>query len=458
MKHFLLITIATVLLVGCGKSAPDISFHEAAALGNIKTIKKYLDADTDVNAKSKGLFDWSALHYATGSGHYESVQLLIKKGANVNISGPSGTPLHHVLLYGQKKQITIAKLLISNGADVNAKNKTGEKPLHHAAAKGFKETAELLIAKGADVNAKNNFDRTPLHWAAQHGRKALVMLLINEGADVNSKTQEGLSPLHRSSSFEHVEVSKLLISKGADVNSYCAGRTTPLHHASYRQNKEAIELLIAKGAKVNFIDARGKTPLDANPKRKQKKEITDLLRKHGGKTGDELIAEIPKPEIVLKREKVKSVLSFFIGEQFGISNQGNVRTYSNLFWEEKGESMTGSLTTYTQNIKSEYTMRISYDYMRRLFVQQMLFENNQNIASYSYGIWNEKTQTMTWNSSNLGRMKSESVQSFNSPNESTIKTKTWNKAGRHGVWKLTEMPVIRTSSKPFEKELEAEGK
>jgi len=44
---------------------------------------------------------------------------------------------------------------------------------------------------------------------------------------------------------------------------------------------------------------------------------------------------------------------------------------------------------------------------------------------------NEKTQTMTWNSSILGRMKSESVQSFNSPNESTIKTKTWNKAGRY---------------------------
>ena len=316
MKHLLLTTIAAVVLVGCGESqqsapapeakpvepvaeasqpepptaeAPAISIHHAAGRGNIKTIKQHLDAGIDVNAKETGLFDWSVLHRATDSGHYEIVQLLIKKGANVNITGPSGTPLHQVLLYGKKNQIIIAELLISNGADVNAKNEKGTAPLHLAAGRGYKETAELLIAKGADVNTKNNTDRTPLHWAAQHDQKEIVELFIAEGADVNAKTQEGFSPLHRSASFGHAEVSKLLIAKGADVNVYNTNGWTPLHSAAYSGEAEVSELLIAKGAKVNVMDILGKTPLDAQ--RRQKLDITDLLRKHGGKTGEELKAE-----------------------------------------------------------------------------------------------------------------------------------------------------------------------
>ena len=49
MKHILITTIAAVVLVGCGPSAPDISIHEAANSGNIEAIKQHLAAGTDVN-------------------------------------------------------------------------------------------------------------------------------------------------------------------------------------------------------------------------------------------------------------------------------------------------------------------------------------------------------------------------------------------------------------------------
>jgi len=50
------------------------------------------------------------------------------------------------------------------------------------------------------------------------------------------------------------------------------------------------ELLIVKGADVNAKKAGGETPLDFAIAFKRT-ETADLLRKHGGKTGEELKAE-----------------------------------------------------------------------------------------------------------------------------------------------------------------------
>ena len=110
MKHILLTTIAAVVLVGCGEaqppvpptvkapniSTPNISIHDAAAKGNIDAVKHHLAAGVDVNAK--GYRGFTPLHYAARNGRKEIVELLITKGADVNVkivSGPSigNTPL-----------------------------------------------------------------------------------------------------------------------------------------------------------------------------------------------------------------------------------------------------------------------------------------------------------------------------------------------------------------------------
>ena len=112
MKHLLLTTIAAVVLVGCGPSAPDISIHEAIFDGNIEAVKQHLDAGTDVNAKDeKG---WTPLHEAALGGHKGIAELLIAKGADVNAKNNDGvTPLNWAL--GE-----IADLLRKHGG------KTGE--------------------------------------------------------------------------------------------------------------------------------------------------------------------------------------------------------------------------------------------------------------------------------------------------------------------------------------------
>ena len=65
---------------------------------------------------------------------------------------------------------------------------------------------------------------------------------------------------------------------------------TPLHRAAQKSRKEIVELLIAKGADVNAKDNQGITPLDSAIQFNHP-ETANLLRKHGGKTGEELKAE-----------------------------------------------------------------------------------------------------------------------------------------------------------------------
>ena len=88
----LLITIAAVVLVGCGPpKAPDISIHEAAEDGNIEAVKQHLAAGTDVNAEN--IREQTPLHSAIRVGNTEIAALLIANGADVNAIHIRSTPL-----------------------------------------------------------------------------------------------------------------------------------------------------------------------------------------------------------------------------------------------------------------------------------------------------------------------------------------------------------------------------
>jgi ankyrin repeat protein len=162
----------------------------------------------------------------------------------------------------------------------------------NAAYKGSIEEVKQHLDAGTDVNAKDKYGRTPLHRAALKGHMEIVELLIANRADVNTMTNTGFTPLHVAALKGHMEIAELLIAKGADVNAKENEKgnrwRTPLHYAAIRGEKEIVELLISRGANVNAKTDDGVTPLDwaiSHP------ETAELLRKHGGKTAEELKAE-----------------------------------------------------------------------------------------------------------------------------------------------------------------------
>ena len=196
---------------------------------------------TDVTTKAPDI----SIHDAVRRGRIKAVKQHLAAGTDVNDSRNGWTPLH----YAAGSQKEIAELLIDEGADMNARTQEGWAPLHWAVGNGYKENIELLIAKGADVNAKTKRGETPLDWVEEEKHKEIVDLLRNHG-----------------------------------------GKYSTIHFAAGGGNIETVKEFFAAGTNVNAKDKDGDTPLDVAILLEHPETI-DLLRKHSGKTGEELKAE-----------------------------------------------------------------------------------------------------------------------------------------------------------------------
>ena len=95
MKSLLVSIVAAVVLMGCGPQPPDISIHQAVFDENIEAVKQHLAAGTDVNVMDSDFGNATPLHTAARWGYKEIIELLISSGADVNAKDDNGwTPLH----------------------------------------------------------------------------------------------------------------------------------------------------------------------------------------------------------------------------------------------------------------------------------------------------------------------------------------------------------------------------
>lgn len=117
-------------------------------------------------------------------------------------------------------------------------------PLHEAARNGDVKGVELFLAT-ISPNAKDSTGQTPLHWPSAHGRLEVVKLLLKAGADPNIKEHLGYTPLHVAAAYGHVEVVQCLLVAGADALAKTKSGQTPKMLALGQEDVKSI-LVVAE--------------------------------------------------------------------------------------------------------------------------------------------------------------------------------------------------------------------
>ncbi|GMF19216.1 unnamed protein product [Phytophthora lilii] len=154
------------------------SLHWACATGRLDVAEFLLEhAHAAVNVQDDA--GWTPLMSAASAGHGDIVGLLLSKGADANLPNENGQiPLHY-------HRVIIA-LLLDHGAKVNTRDVGGNTPLHLAISEGYDDIARFLIENGANPNAKNNDEERCVDLAKPAFRAEIQMLMDKKKGGSNA--------------------------------------------------------------------------------------------------------------------------------------------------------------------------------------------------------------------------------------------------------------------------------
>ena len=288
--HAVLGLVLIVIISSCF-SAEVASIYEAVRIGDFDRVAAFLDQGADINGKNER--GQTALHVAVKGQHVavkgqqkKITELLITKGADVNARDKWGyTPLYYATW---NEDTSTARLLVDRGADVNVRVNGDGTPLVYAVWNEDMDMAKLFVSKGAEFNVKDDEGMTAFHYAVSQANRELVEFFVDQGADVSSihgaacvgdlacvksyleqgtnvdfKDDVGWTPLFWAASMGQKDVAELLIAKGADVGANAKDSSTVLHQAARAGAITLVTLLVDKGMDVNVKETYGNTPLHA---------------------------------------------------------------------------------------------------------------------------------------------------------------------------------------------------
>jgi ankyrin repeat protein len=204
--------------------------------------------------------------------------ILLNHGASLKANDTSfqgRTPLHWAV---ESKNISMTRLLLERGADVDAVDRLrGRTPLHCATHDTSLSIVDVLLAKHADVHVSSTYSKeTPLHLACGAGHVQLVNRLLEHGASIKAQDFLGRTPLHVAAAAGHNEVLDRLLrdiragrdSKDAYHTSLLEaknslGQTPLIAHIKTNGNVSTARILLLNGADPNTCDKDGDTALHA---------------------------------------------------------------------------------------------------------------------------------------------------------------------------------------------------
>ena len=168
-------------------ASSDARLPEAAMQGDRDAVRSLIAAHVDINAaQGDGM---TALHWAADKRDVEMARMLLTAGAMVNAATRLGaiTPLFIACSNGDARMIEI---LLNAGADANSTKANGATALMIAAASGNADAVKVLLDHGAEANAKESVHgQTALMFAAALNRDQAIRILLVHGADPKIATK-----------------------------------------------------------------------------------------------------------------------------------------------------------------------------------------------------------------------------------------------------------------------------
>jgi len=136
---------------------------KATQYGAFERVKELIENGFDVNQRDEE--NVTLLHWASINNRKEIVKCFLEKGAIIDAIGGDlkSTPLHWATRQGH---LSMAILLIQNGADPSILDGEGCNCLHLAAQFGHTAIVAYLIAKGQEINVPDANGMTALMWSA----------------------------------------------------------------------------------------------------------------------------------------------------------------------------------------------------------------------------------------------------------------------------------------------------
>lgn len=292
-------------------------FIHAIRTGDLSTVRVFVAKEPSlVNTTDPDCFGATPLIHAVNSGSQPMVDLLLDLGADINkrsdwwagsfgvLDSSSDELTEHLLARGATltphaaartgKLAELRAMLDAEPSLVHARGGDGQMPLHFAKTR---EIADLLLSRGADINARDiDHASTPAQWLAT-SRPDVAAYLLSRGAasdpfipvraadlelleraikaePLGIATRitrdrfpgpapaaghiylftlgEGFTLVHAAAQAGHADVIRWLAARGAEIN----GRggyddATPLHFAAWENKPAAIDALIDSGADIN---------------------------------------------------------------------------------------------------------------------------------------------------------------------------------------------------------------
>lgn len=195
---------------------------------------------------------WTVLHLAAYSGINELVFLLDASRIH-RVDSRRRTPLR---LAAEEGHVKTVQLLLAKGANVNVTDSDGQSPLGIAAKTGQMEIVRMLLDVGADPNLDKQ-GRTSLGWTIAHDHPELVRKLIDHKANIEKMDDFGDTPLMLAATpgqGRSVEPLKILLKSGANIEARDRAGQTALMCAVYRGSTETVRLLLDYGANIHAED------------------------------------------------------------------------------------------------------------------------------------------------------------------------------------------------------------